>query len=149
MIRAALVLSATFFLACNGCNHDGDPPPPNPNPNGGMPVPPGPPGAETVVHAEDDGRTFDVQHGSMVTFKLAGNAGTGFLWAPAAVDPNILAQQGDRTSEVGSDTPGAPKVDVYHFLAGNPGTAVVEMDFKRPWGNQPPVRAIHVTVTVH
>jgi predicted secreted protein len=143
MIRAVLVLSALSLLACNGCNHDA--PPSNPN---GAPMP-GPPGGEMVIHAEDDGHTFDVQRGSAVTFKLAANAGTGFMWVPAGVDPNVLAQQGDRTSEGDPATPGAPKMDVYHYMAANPGTANVEMDLKRPWGNQPPARSIHVVVNVH
>jgi predicted secreted protein len=150
MIRLALVLSAMSLLACNGCNGDGNTPPANPPGSGGsaMPGAPGAPG-ETVIHVEDDGRTFDVNRGSPVTFKLASNAGTGFQWVPVGVDPNILAQQGDRTQELSSDTPGAPKLEVYHFLANAPGTAVVEMDLKRAFGNQPPGRVIHVTVNVH
>ncbi len=104
---------------------------------------------ETIIHAEDDGRSFDVGRGSPVTFKLASNSGTGFQWVPVGVDPNILAQQGDRTQELSSDTPGAPKLDVYHFLANAPGTAVVEMDLKRAFGSQPPGRVIHVTINVH
>jgi predicted secreted protein len=141
MIRHALTLAAMSLLACNGCNHDGSTPP------GGPGTPP--PGGETVIHVEDDGRAFDVGRGSPVTFKLASNAGTGFEWVPAPVDPSVLAQQGGKTNELASDVPGAPKMDVYRFVAVNPGSAAVEMDLKRPWGNQPPARAIHVTVNVH
>jgi predicted secreted protein len=150
MIRVALALAATTLIACNGCNGGGNAPPPAPN-GSAVPGPggPGTPGGETVISDQDDGKSFDVQHGTTVTFKLAANAGTGFNWFPAGVDPNILAQQGDRTNEVPSDTPGAPKTEVYHFLANAPGTAVVEMDLKRPWGNQPPGRVIHVTINVH
>lgn len=151
MIRIALLLTATSLvglLACNGCNGGGNTPPatgPAVVPSAsGMPA-----GGETLVHVEDDGKTFDVQRGSMVTFKLFSNAGTGFQWTPVGVDPNILAQQGDRTQELSSDTPGAPKMEVFHFLANAPGTAMVEMDLKRPWGNQPPGRVIHVTINVH
>ena len=148
MIRLAFALVATSFIACHGCNGDGNNPPPVP-PGSGQVHPPPAAGAETVVHVEDDGRAFDVARGSVVTFKLASNGGTGFVWTAAPVDPNILAQQGDRTFEVTSDTPGAPKMDVYRFMAQNPGSAVVEMDLKRPWGNQPPGRVVHVTINVH
>jgi predicted secreted protein len=148
MIRHALVLSAMSLFACNGCNGDGNTPPATgpgaPSGSAGGPV-----AGETVVHVEDDGKTFDVGRGSPVTFKLSSNAGTGFQWVPVGIDPNILAQQGDRGQELSSDTPGAPKLEVYHFLANAPGTAVVEMDLKRPWGNQPPGRVIHVTINVH
>jgi predicted secreted protein len=154
MIRAAMLLTAVSLFACNGCNGDGNAPPANTGPAGPSGVPSGtmPPaaGGETVIHVEDDGHTFDVARGSAVTFKLASNAGTGFQWSPApGTDPNILAQQGDRGQELSSDTPGAPKMDVFHFMANAPGTAAVEMDLKRPWGNQPPGRVIHVTVNVH
>src|ERR1700722_404089 len=145
MIRHALVLAALSLFACNGCNGN-TPPATGPVPGGS-----GPPGSggETIVHVEDDGKAFDVVRGSPVTFKLSSNAGTGFQWRPVGVDPNILAQQGDRTQELSSDTPGAPKMEVFHFLANAPGTAMVEMDLKRPWGNQPPGRVIHVTINVH
>jgi predicted secreted protein len=151
MIRTAIVLTALSLFACNGCNGDGNTPP------AAGPGAPGAPsgsatpvaGGETVIHAEDDGRTFDVMRGATVTFKLASNAGTGFQWSPASVDPNVLAQQGDRGQELSSDTPGAAKMDVFHFLANAPGTTVVEMDLKRPFGSQPPGRVVHVTVNVH
>jgi predicted secreted protein len=151
MIRFAILLTAASLFACNGCGSSNPPPPPTvpgapgaPSGSGAAPV-----AGETVIHADDDGKTFDVARGSPVTFKLFSNAGTGFQWVPVGVDPNILAQQGDRTQELSSDTPGAPKFDVYHFLANAPGTAAVEMDLKRPWGNQPPGRVVHVTVNVH
>jgi predicted secreted protein len=148
MIRLAILLTATTLFACNGCNGGGTPPPPTvpgaPSGSGAAPA-----SGETVVHVEDDGKSFDVTVGSAVTFKLATNAGTGFQWGPVGVDPNILAQQGDRTQELSSDTPGAPKLEVFHFLANAPGTAVVEMDLKRPFGNAPPGRVIHVTINVH
>jgi predicted secreted protein len=145
MIRVALAMSALTLLACNGCNSGGSGPPPGPS--GGMP----PPGAEVVVHAEDDGRAFDVTRGSMVTFKLAGNAGTGYQWAPGpqGIDPNVLAQQGGPTSEMASPDPGAAKLDVFRFVANNPGTALVEMDLRRAFGNAPPGRVVHFTINVH
>jgi predicted secreted protein len=150
MIRLAILLTAASLFACNGCGSSNPPPPP------GVPGTPGAPGGggapvagETIIHADDDGKTFDVTRGSPVTFKLFTNAGTGFQWVPVGVDPNILAQQGDRTQEMSSDAPGAPKFEVYHFLANAPGTVVVEMDLKRAFGNAPPGRVVHVTVNVH
>jgi predicted secreted protein len=102
-----------------------------------------------VVHAEDDGKTIDVARAATVTFALPSNAGTGYIWVPTQVDASILAQQGDRTSDVSSDVPGAPKVDVYHFTAVGPGTTTVEMSLKRPFGSGAPARTVHVTVAVH
>jgi predicted secreted protein len=155
MIRLALAASAMSLLACNGCNHDGGAPPASSGGVASLGAPvtasaAAPASGETVVHVEDDGKSFEVARGSAVTFQLASNAGTGFVWMPAQVDPNVLAQQGDRTNELSSDVPGAPKMDVYHFVASNPGTVVVEMDLRRPWEHGgAPGRAIHVTVNVH
>ena len=104
--------------------------------------------ADVVVHADDDGKTLDVPLGGTVTFRLVGHTGTGYVWLPAPMDGGVLGQVGERTSEVSSDTPGAPKVDIYRFAAQSAGTATVEMDLKRPWGDQPPVRTTRVTVKV-
>jgi inhibitor of cysteine peptidase len=151
MIRYVLALSALTLFACNGCN--GNSPGPNPPPPNGTGTGAGGSGgvatAETVVHVEDDGKTFDVAVGSAVTFKLAGNAGTGFVWKPAGVNPGVLAQQGDVSHETAGPTPGAPNADVYHFTAAAPGSTPVEMDYVRPWEHGPAGRAIHVTVNVH
>lgn len=149
MIRAGVLLFALSLFACHGCNHDGDAPPAQSSGGPGA-ASSGAPGGETVIHAEDDGKSFDVARGSAVTFALATNAGTGYTWQPApGVDPNVLAPQGGPANQPSSDQPGAPSMVVYHFVANAPGSANVEMDFKRPWGNQPPSRAIHVTINVH
>jgi predicted secreted protein len=153
MIRwSALAFLPISLLACNGCR-DGSAPPasaavaPSAAPPGNSATPA--PATETVVHAEDDGKALDLARGAALTFALPSNAGTGYIWMPTQVDPTILAQQGDRTSDVSSDVPGAPKVDVYHFTAAGPGTTTVEMSLKRPFGSGAAARTVHVTVTVH
>jgi predicted secreted protein len=152
MIRwSGVALLPISLLACNSC-HDGNAPPasaaviPSAPASGNSATPAG---GETVVHVDDDGKTFDVARGATVTFALPSNSGTGYIWTPTQVDANVLAQQGDRTSDASSDVPGAPKVDVYHFSAANAGTTTVEMSLKRPFGGAPPGRVIHVTVAVH
>jgi predicted secreted protein len=102
-----------------------------------------------IVHADDDGKTFDLTVGSRIVFALANHAGTGFIWTPTRVDESILAPNGMRRTEAESDVPGAPNRDVLRFIAKNPGTTVVEMTLKRPFGNAPPGPAIHITVRVH
>jgi predicted secreted protein len=105
---------------------------------------------DAVVHVEDDGKTFELLAGGTITFKLASQGGTGYVWMPAGADPTVLAQVGDRASEVESSAPGASKVDVYRFVAQHAGATAVEMDLQRPWTkNAPPARAIHVLVNVH
>ncbi len=166
MIRwSAFALLSISLLACNGC-HDGTVPPANataessapassqtatvPSATASASTPPAPAAsAETVVHVEDDGKSFDVAGGSTVTFSLPARAGTGYVWVPTQVDATVLTQQGDRTSDATSDVPGAPKLDVYHFAAAHAGTTTVEMSLKRPFGSGTPVRTVHFTVAVH
>ncbi len=153
MIRwSGFALLPIWLLACNSC-HDGNAPPasaavvPSATQASGNTATPA--AGETVVHVDDDGKTFDVARGATVTFALPSNAGTGYIWTPTQIDTNVLAQQGDRTSDASSDVPGASKVDVYHFSAANAGTTTVEMSLKRPFGSAPAGRVIHVTVAVH
>jgi predicted secreted protein len=106
--------------------------------------------ADPVVHVEDDGKTYDVAAGGTITFRLASQAGTGYVWMPFGGDPAVLAQVGDRSSELESSAPGAASIDVYRFVAQHPGSTAVEMDLQRPWTkNAPPAKAIHVLVNVH
>jgi predicted secreted protein len=139
---AALALASLTLSACHG--------PPNTASPANAAVSDGasaPPAADTVVGVEDDGKSFDVARGGTVTFKLASHAGTGYAWVPTQIDPAALAQQGDRTSEIGSETPGAPKLDVYRFVADGAGETGVEMSLRRSFGGGA-VRVLHVTIRV-
>ena len=150
------------MLACNGCR-DGNSAPAIPSASAtlagsagraaaGSPTTPpadaAPTGAETVVRLEDDGKTFDVARSSTVTFKLASRGGTGYAWLPTQVDAVALAQQGERTTELSSDTPGAPKLDVFRFTAIAPGSTSVEMSLRRAFGGAPPARVMRVVIQI-
>jgi predicted secreted protein len=109
-----------------------------------------PAGGETVIRAEDDGKSFDVARGSTVTLSLASNAGTGYRWVPTKIDAAALAQQGDRTVEQNAPgVPGGPTSEVYHFVAATPGSTALEVSLKRPFGSGEPARVLHVTINVH
>jgi predicted secreted protein len=158
MIKYAVALATLGtlrLLACHGCNDATIAGPPPTSATGATSAASpassasASPTGDTVIHDGDDGKSFDIARGGTVTFKLPSNAGTGYVWVPMQVDSTILTQQGDRTSEISSDTPGAPKLDVYRFTAGSAGSTVVGMSLKRPFGSAPPARAIHVTVNVH
>lgn len=147
MLRRAIV-PALFATICSSACKGGSAPAVSPPGSEGAPEAAAAPG-ETVVRADDDGKSFDVARGATVIFKLASHAGTGYAWTPTRVDASILAQQGERSSEVTSEAPGAPKFDVYRFTAGVAGSTTVEMSLKRPFGEGAAARAIHVTVNVH
>jgi predicted secreted protein len=145
-------LPLLLLFACHGCSGGGTPPAQSAAagaPSRGLANGENAAG-DAVVHVEDDGKTLDLAAGGTITFKLASQAGTGFVWMPTGADPAVLAQIGDRTSEVESSAPGAAKVDVYRFVAQHAGSTAVEMDLQRPWTKSaPPARAIHVLVNVH
>jgi predicted secreted protein len=144
-LAGATLVVASLAFACHG-SQDGTAPPPN---AGGSASAPAQTAADTVVRAEDDGKSFDVTRGSTVIFKLASNGGTGYAWTPTQVDPVALVQQGDRASEASSDAPGAPKLDVYRFTASGPaGATAVEMSLRRSFGGGAPARVVRVTINV-
>lgn len=151
MVRARLVALFTFtlLLACAcGCHHDA-PAPVSGGTTGVTPSDAGQPASdETVVKVEDDGKTIDVKTGATLAFKLAGNSGTGYAWVAGAVDASVLVPQGERQVERLSDAPGGAKLDVLRFVAKGPGTVVVQVDLKRPWGDQPVAKTVKVTVKV-
>jgi inhibitor of cysteine peptidase len=143
--RAFLVMP---FLAGGGCK-ESSAPPANAGESASLAASAAAVPDATVVHAEDDGKSFDVAVGGTVTFKLAGNQGTGFAWGVTQVDPSVLAQQGERTSEAASDVPGASKMDVYRFTAQKAGSTIVQLSLQRAFGNAPPARVVAVTIHVH
>jgi predicted secreted protein len=104
--------------------------------------------AGAVIGVQDDGKTFDVAVGSIITFALASNAGTGYVWVPTHVDDNVVATVGARASERDSDTPGASKRDIYRFRARAAGTAWIEMSLERPFGHSRSGRIVRVTFHV-
>jgi hypothetical protein len=146
-IALATAPLAAFALACDGCHQASAPPGPSgaPSATAALQADAG----ETVVGAEDDGKSFDLAVGGALTFRLASRSGTGFEWVPAPLDGQALLQVGERTVDVSSDVPGAPKMDVYRFVGHAAGVAAVEMDLERPWGRREHVKTVRVTVNVH
>jgi predicted secreted protein len=144
------------LFACAGC-HDGGAPAVNTADTSATADAAGSPatavvvsdGGETVVHVEDDGKTFDVARGSTVTLSLASNAGTGYAWTPTQIDATLLAQQGDRAVvQNAPGVPGGPTSEVFHFIAQAPGTTSLEMSLKRGFGSGQPARVVHITINV-
>jgi predicted secreted protein len=107
---------------------------------------------DTVVRIEDDGKTFDLARGATVTLELELSSGTGFSWVPTPADSGVLVQRGERTSEqtAASPKPGAPRLDVYRFVAQTPGAATIAMELRRPWETDtPPAKTFRVMIRVH
>jgi predicted secreted protein len=151
MTRISASFALLLLLECQGCNAGGASPAQTAAAGAasGSPLRGERAASDVVVHTEDDGKTFDIAPGGAIAFKLASQAGTGYVWMPSGVDPAVLAQVGDRATELESNAPGAAKVDVYRFVGQHAGSTAVEMDLQRPWTkNAPPARTIHVLVNV-
>jgi predicted secreted protein len=152
-----LSLALVPLFACSGC-HDGGAPAVSAPETSAPIADAGTPsavtavdgGSDTVIHLEDDGKSFDVARGATVTLSLASNAGTGYAWTPTKIDATVLVQQGDRTVvQNAPGVPGGPTSEVFQFVAQVPGTTTLEMSLKRGFGNGQPARVLHLTINIH
>jgi inhibitor of cysteine peptidase len=89
--------------------------------------------AEIVVSEKNSGETLAAKVGDRLTVEVQENPTTGFQWAPAGVDANIVEL---RTNEFrpGSTTAiGAGGVRVFQFIIKAPGHTRVQLELARAW----------------
>jgi inhibitor of cysteine peptidase len=107
-----------------------------------------------MVQADDNfnGRELNLQVGETLEISLAENASTGYRWAvtPESADrfANIL-HRGKAAAEGEGIPPGKPGVRRFFLEALEPGTADVELEYRRPWETgKPAARAFKLRVRV-
>jgi inhibitor of cysteine peptidase len=99
----------------------------------------------------DAGKVINVSNGSVLTVTLDSNPTTGYSWTENATmsRPGVVQQSGHEYLLPSQAIPGRGGQEVWTFKAVAPGTAVVSMEYKRPFepGN-PPANTFNVTITV-
>ncbi len=103
--------------------------------------------SETVVTANDNGRTLTLRVNDTLRVELAENPTTGFVWSAAATDPVVMALAGDTFQAAGSGI-GAGGHRVFHFKAQGRGNASITFILARPWALDTPQSRMAFAVAV-
>ena len=99
----------------------------------------------------DTGKAFNVSNGTVLTVTLESNPTTGYSWTENATlsRSGVVQQSGHEYILPSQPIPGRGGQEVWTFKAVSPGTAVISMDYKRPFEpTNPPANTFNVTVTV-
>ncbi len=101
-----------------------------------------------IVAERQNGTTVELSRGQRLVVRLAMRMGTGFSWAPAAPTNGVLRLAKSETRR-GPSMPGAAAAQIFTFIPVGPGTADVELRYRRPWlKDRPPARIYQLRVIV-
>jgi predicted secreted protein len=85
-----------------------------------------------IVTKADHAQTIKVAKGGQLTVKLAWSPGTGYDWVITKIDPSMLRQEGEASTEPAKEPmPGAPETRVFHFRALKSGNTTLEFQSRR------------------
>jgi predicted secreted protein len=98
---------------------------------------------------DDSGKKLDLSVGATFQVELRGSAGTGFKWDVTSPDSAVVALSGSATrAPLTPGMPGGPFRQTFVFVAKAPGTAHVELQYRRSFGEAAPAKTFFVDVTV-
>jgi predicted secreted protein len=106
---------------------------------------------KTVTLTEKDNDTkVKLVKGDTLVLKLPMQGGTGFTWVAGKADDEKLKAAGKPTAEKPAEPrPGATVLQVFRFEAAAPGSARLEMWYKRPFEkDKKPAKTFSVTVEI-
>jgi inhibitor of cysteine peptidase len=99
-----------------------------------------------------DGTRISIKRGGELKVLLDANITTGYQWqSPTRTEP-VLAPAGEpvyapRTTA--TPMAGAGGTTTFRFRADNPGSVILQFDYRRPWETAvPPARTLRYVVTV-
>ena len=108
--------------------------------------------AEVTLNASNDGGQQTLARGQAVVVTLDSNPTTGYSWAVADVDNNVLRQVGDPVYQTANSNPkvlGAGGAQIFRFEAASAGTTTLKMVYRRSWETGvAPIKTFTVQVTV-
>ncbi len=103
----------------------------------------------TVGDAEN-GRAITLSHGDTLVLSLTSNRSTGYNWRVVRDDRAHLRPLGTPKYERRSESLlGGGGYQLFRFVAENPGTASLTLNYERPWEKDvPPAKTYQLTVNV-
>lgn len=106
-------------------------------------IPEKPRAAPTVTLTEaDEGRALSLQRGQVVEVRLSADRPAGYTWIPAHNALPVLSTDGipEYETEEGRES-NAPGVEVWRFIALEPGHAHLVFEYRRPYEADLPPQA--------
>jgi predicted secreted protein len=103
-----------------------------------------------IVTKADHDKSVKVAKGGQVTVKLTWSPGTGYDWVITKIDPLMLRQEGEASTEPAKEPmPGAAETRVFHFRALKPGSSTLEFQSRRSFEKDaPPMGEFRVQVLI-
>jgi len=103
---------------------------------------------DIVVSEMDLGREVVARAGDALVVRLPENPTTGFRWALASPDGNVLALMRDEFQAPAQAGVGAGGLRVFRFATKRPGSARIEFKLARAWEAAAPKALFSVDVKV-
>ena len=102
-----------------------------------------------TITENDQGKTIEIQKGSLLNVELEGNPTTGYIWEVAPGSTKILLQTDEPTFTNSSDALGAGGTITIKFKAQETGEGILKLIYHRPWEeNVSPERAFSVKIII-
>ena len=76
---------------------------------------------------------YDIKIGDKITIKLCSNATTGFQWDYEITGDTAVKEEDHDFEEPAGDLVGAAGTEIWTFEGTEKGTAVISMEYSRPW----------------
>jgi predicted secreted protein len=88
-----------------------------------------------TVTDKDNGNTFELRTGDILTLKLESIPGTGYSWYIERNDSKLMELMGEHTHEVpkGTTVVGGMEYEIFRLRALASGTNDLELGYKRIW----------------
>ena len=104
-----------------------------------------------TITEKDNGSTFELRTGDILTLKLESIPGTGYSWYIEKNDNKLMELMGEHTHEVpkGTTVVGGMEYEVFRLRALASGTNRLELSYKRIWEKEKkPLRTFLIRVRV-
>lgn len=108
------------------------------------------PASNLMVTDRDNGREIDLAKDAMLLVQLPSNPSTGYSWSVKG-DPSPLkvVKSDYKQPNQSSQKPGAPGTQVLQIKASGPGTATLNLEYRRPWEKDvPPAKVFSIKATI-
>jgi inhibitor of cysteine peptidase len=89
--------------------------------------------SEIVIVQSDQGKTFEVRQGDLISFRLAENPTTGYQWEVDAADDRVIALQDSDYSMAPGAGIGGGGTRTFTFKAQSSDTVQVRLKLRREW----------------